>query len=61
MSGRNATCRGCLVGHVKVPRQKSTDEDDSFVSALLAQAEAIKDNPDEFLPVEAVDGELVNS
>ena len=50
-----AACRGCLVGHVKhrgkTSTATSTDED----AALLAQAEAIKDNPDAYLPVEELD------
>ena len=37
----------------KIPRHNSNADDNIIdIEALLAQAEAIKDNPDEFLPVE---------
>lgn len=48
---RCATCRRCLVGSVINPRQTSTanEAEDESVNALLAQAEYIMQNPDEFL------------
>lgn len=47
---RCATCRGCLVGHVNNRGKTSNaNAEDESVNALLAQAEYIMQNPDEFL------------
>jgi hypothetical protein len=61
---RSVARRGCLVGHVKIPRQKinaNTVDSDENVDRLLAQAAAIMSNPDEFVPVaeEVADEALV--
>jgi hypothetical protein len=48
---RCATCRRCLVGSVIKPRQTSTakETEDAELDQLLAQADYIMRNPDEFL------------
>lgn len=48
------------VGLANTPATNTNaDEADVNIEGLLAQAEAIKDNPDEFLPVEVADEALV--
>jgi hypothetical protein len=41
------------VGHVNPRRQKPNDDTDSFVNAILAEAEGIKAHADDFLPESA--------
>lgn len=61
---RSVARRGCLVGHVKIPRQKinaNTVDSDENIDRLLAQAADIMARPDEYAPVttEVADEALV--